>query len=349
MCELGSTPPKTFCIGFEDQSFSEVGHARAVARHLGTDHHEEIVTPDAAADLPMLAAHFDEPFADASAIPTYYLSRMTRQSVTVALSGDGGDEIFGGYRTYTALRAMEWLDRVPGWLRAPLLAGTAIVPESTSYDSLGRRLRRLRDIAAAGSTAGRYSALNDQWPIGERSDLLRSRGATQAMDWVRSRFDLVGGADPVSAAMWVDSTLYLPGDILVKVDRMSMLNSLEVRCPFLDADLVEYMAGLPVQFKVSGMTTKPLLKRLMAPKLPPGIAGRAKHGFGVPVGSWLRTDLRDLFADALLAPDALSRAWVDPKVLQSRWEQHLAGSRDNTSELWSALVLELWLRGNNGP
>lgn len=145
--------------------------------------------------------------------------------------------------------------------------------------------------------------------------------------------------------MWVDSTLYLPGDIPAKVDRMSMLNSLEVRCPLLDTDLVGYMATLPVSLKVRGMTTKVLLKRLMAPKLPKGIAHRPKQGFGVPVGHWLREDLRDLFADAVLSPDARTRAWLDAGTLRAHWTQHLGGARDNTNELWSALMLELWLRG----
>ena len=343
MCELSSAPPKTFCIGFEDQSFSEVEHARAVARHLGTDHHEEIVTARAAQDLPMLAAHFDEPFADASAVPTYYLSRMTRKAVTVALSGDGGDEVFGGYRTYTAMRAMQWLDYVPRWLRRVALYPTMLVPESTSFTSLGRRIRRVRDLAATVTSAQRYSALHNQWPVESRRALI---GAATSLgrDVVGDRFAEVGDVDAVRAAMWVDSTLYMPGDILVKVDRMSMLNSLEVRCPFLDAELIEYVAALPVGLKVRGMTTKYLLKRLAASKLPPGIVDRPKHGFGVPVGRWLREDLRDLFADALLGPDSRVRQWVDQTVLREHWMQHLSGRRDNTNELWSVLILELWLR-----
>ncbi len=343
MCEVGSAPPKTFCIGFEDQSFSEVGHARAVALHLGTEHHEEIVTPRAALDLPMIAAHFDEPFADSSALPTYYLARMARKSVTVALSGDGGDEVFGGYRTYPALRALEWLDEFPGWLRTPALAATAMVPESTAFDSPGRRLRRIRDLAQASGTSGRYSALNDQWPEASRRALLAG-GPAPGTDPVRERFDAMQGIDAPRAAMWVDSTLYLPGDILAKVDRMSMLNSLEVRSPLLDAELVGYMAMLPANLKVRGLKTKVLLKRLMAAKLPAGITHRPKHGFGVPAGRWLREDLRDLFADALLSPDSRTRGWVDQGVLRSHWQQHLEGTRDNTNQLWSILVLELWLR-----
>jgi asparagine synthase (glutamine-hydrolysing) len=219
-----------------------------------------------------------------------------------------------------------------------------LVPESTGYASLGRRLRRIRDLAAAAGPADRFSALNDYWPAESRARLFRP-GGTLGRDLVRERFAAAGDVDPVRAAMWVDSTLYLPGDILAKVDRMSMLNSLEVRCPLLDTELVDYMATLPVSLKVRGMTTKVLLKRMMAAKLPRGIADRPKHGFGVPVGRWLREDLRDLFADAVLSPDARTREWLDPATLDAHWKQHQDGIRDNTNQLWSVLMLELWARG----
>lgn len=346
MCEQGQQPPKTFAIGFEDQSFSELEHARSVARHLGTEHEEEIVNPNVAAELPDLVAHFDEPFSDASAIPTHLLCRMTRRHVTVALSGDGGDEIFGGYLSYPAMRSIGRLKRVPHWLRSPAMGLTRMVPETTSYTSLGRRFRRLREMAATPSRAAAYGTLHYQWTTAQRRALLlNGEGGTSPEALLDARFGAVDGLDDVPATMWVDAGLYMPGDILVKVDRMSMYHSLEVRCPLLDQELVAFAATLPLNLKLRGLTTKYLLKKLVAHRLPPEIVKRQKHGFGVPVGRWLREDLRELFQDSVLAADSRACLHVSREIVARVWAEHLAGTLDNTNPLWNVLVLELWLRG----
>jgi asparagine synthase (glutamine-hydrolysing) len=345
MSEQMTAPVKTFAIGFEDASFSELTYARRVADHLKTDHHEFIVRPQVADLLPQIVSQFDEPFADASAIPTYYLCKLAREQVTVALSGDGGDEIFGGYLTYPALRAVQQYQRLPGLLRHGLeRAVRTLVPETTSYTSLGRRLRRLAEAARHGSLLKAHASLMSLWGEDAKAALNYRYAEATNGDCLSQAFADAGEISPVNRLLYVDTVTYLPNDILVKTDRMSMMVSLELRCPLLDHEVVELMANVPYHFKVRGSQTKYLLKRLMRHRLPQEIIHRPKHGFGVPVGAWLRRELRDITHDLLLGSTARSRQLFDYGTIEKVLAEHETGRRDLTNELWALVCLELWFR-----
>jgi asparagine synthase (glutamine-hydrolysing) len=345
MSEQMTAPVKTFAIGFEDASFSELEHARKVAEHLKTDHHEFVVRPDVADVLPDIIRHFDEPFADASAIPTYYVCKIAREHVTVALSGDAGDEVFGGYLTYPATQVLERYRRVPKLLRQGFeWAARSLVPETTRYDSLGRRLRRLSETAQK-SPEEAHASLMSLWGEELKSTLKYRHSQPTARDFFFGAFAQANGISFLNTLLYVDAVTYLPNDILVKTDRMSMKVSLELRCPLMDQEVVELMARVPAHFKVRGTQTKYLLKRLMESRLPSDIIHRPKHGFGVPVGSWLRNELRDMLRDLMLSPAAHSRQLFDGSAIERILLDHETERRDCTNELWALVCLELWLRG----
>ena len=345
---------RTFTIGFEEQAFNEADFARAVASHLGTEHHERVVTPTEARDvIPRLPSMYDEPFADQSQIPTYLVSRFAREQVTVALSGDGGDELFGGYQRYfTTGRLWSKLRRVPAPVRGAAGASLGRLPPSV-WDRIGaasgRRLpphfgmkvrKSLLTAAGARDLDQLFGTFLDEW-TGEANPVLGAEGA-QAL----CPFDLDLGAEAPDALrmMYCDALSYLPDDILCKVDRASMAVSLEVHVPYLDHRVAELAARLPVGMKIRGGTGKRILRRLLEREVPSQLFERPKAGFGIPVGQWIKGPLRD-WAEELLDPATMSaQGWLDPEPVRRRWNDHLAGKRDSAQALWGILMFQAWLR-----
>jgi asparagine synthase (glutamine-hydrolysing) len=347
MAQLSSQPVKTFSIGFEEAAFNELHHARRIAERWGTDHHEFVVRADALEVLPTLVRHYGEPFADSSAIPTFYVCRATSQEVTVALNGDGGDESFGGYERHRANHVAEQLGRIPGSRHAASALARAL-PDSANRRSLTRRARRFLAVAHQ-PMASRYRRWVGYFG-GQDKDLLYTDkfravlGEEEPDSWMEALCRQTAGMPAADAAMSVDVQSYLPYDLLVKVDITSMANSLEARSPFLDHQLMEFVARLPVDLKVRGSDAKYLLKRSFADLLPPENVRRPKMGFGVPVGDWFRGPLRDLLVDSLLSSTSTARGYFRPEALRCLVDEHLERRNDHTAQLWNLVMLEAWHR-----
>ncbi|MEV7361089.1 asparagine synthase (glutamine-hydrolyzing) [Streptomyces sp. NPDC059687] len=346
MARISTEPVKTFSIGFEDTRFDERAHARAVAHQYGTDHHEFVVEASALDILPTLAWYFDEPFADSSAIPSFYVAQLSRRHVTVALNGDGGDESFGGYTRYVHLARMEPFrvhkaaqPAVRHLGRALLAAG----PAGSYRRKAGMALTML------GETGQRRYARMMSYFLPEQKQALytdRLRQATSGIDsyeLLEQAFRTSRADGRINQLMDVDVNTYLPGDLLVKVDITTMANSLEARSPFLDHHLMEWAARLPAELKVRGRTTKYLLKRALRDWLPHDVLHRPKQGFGVPLAHWLRTDLKDLAWDVLTDRTAMDRGFFRPQAVRTLLEEHAAGE-NHTRELWALMQFELWHR-----
>jgi len=348
MSEVSSTPVKTFSIGFEEQDFSELHHARRVAEHVGADHHEFIVRAEAMEVLPTLVEHYGEPYADSSAIPTYYVARETRRHVTVALNGDGGDECFAGYERYAAMKlAGKYRRSVPGLLREGLIKqAVGLYPTSETRRSRARDLKRFLD-AASLPTVERYMRWISVLDVAAKDDLYtenfrREMGEQESAAFIAPWFARANGAGLVDAALLADTMTYLPNDLLVKVDIASMAVSLEARSPFLDHHMIEFAASLPENLKLRGLTTKYLLKRVLAKLLPAENLSRRKMGFGVPIGHWLRGEMQPFLRETLLSEKALGRGFFRPAAVTRMVELHTRGERDYAHQLWTLLMLELW-------
>jgi asparagine synthase (glutamine-hydrolysing) len=348
-CAQADGPTQTFSIGFEDKRYDERRYAARVATHLGTTHREFIVRPNAAADLPMLAAVYGEPFADSSALPTHYLARETSAHVTVALSGDGGDELFGGYDRYRAMRQDARIRKMPLWLRHTLAVRIGEhLPSSHPKTHMARIKRFLQTIdLEAGPRYASYLRVFDPATI---ALLLREPAVDMHyVDYIESSLDAwMGGRDAVEAAMAVDRTTYLPNDLLTKVDHASMLHALEVRSPFMDPDLVTFAAGLTTPELLEG-GPKRLLREAFAKFLPEWVFTRQKMGFAVPIGEWFRTDseLAALLNDSLFAADSFAATHFNTKVVRHLLDEHLSGRADHTARLYALLMLELWWDDNH--
>jgi len=346
MAGMSGSPVKTYSIGFSEAAYNELPHARRVAERFGTDHHEVVVKPDAASLLPMLVRHFGEPFADSSAIPTYYVSQVARRGVTVALNGDGGDESFAGYERYVGALLADRIARVPG-SAATMRAISSILPSGTGQKSRIRTAARF--LAVAGQPLpSRYRRWQGYFDDDARSrlygDAMRPYVDAIRPDWFDRLFDDIEGLSAVDQAMSVDVRSYLPSDLLVKVDITSMACSLEARSPLLDHRVMELAARLPVAYKLRGRRTKHLLLKAFEDLLPPENVNRRKMGFGVPVGEWFRGPMTGLLRDALLGEEARSRGIARPSEVERLVDDHLARRGDHTPLLWSLLVLELWFR-----
>jgi asparagine synthase (glutamine-hydrolysing) len=350
MAEASSRPVKTFSIGFDEPAYDELDAARLVARHVGADHHEFVVRPDALAIADRIVAHFDEPFGDPSAIPTWYVSELARRHVTVVLSGDGGDELFAGYDRYVPHQQVARFDAwpLPG---KRTLAGLAA--RSLPHGARGQRF--LRHVAR--DPHDRYIETVSFFGSEDRRALVGPRLASVAHDppedLLRARFAELRHLPLVSRMMRVDFATYLPEDVLTKVDRMSMAHSIESRVPLLDHPLVEFALRLPLTFKLRGSERKYLLKRAAARVLPDAVLQRRKQGFGVPLSVWFRGDerqgraasrLRDAFQDVLLSPRARQRGYFDAREVQRLLDEHVAGRRDHDFRLWQLFMFELWHR-----
>lgn len=347
MAEVGEGPVRTFTIGFDEGEFNERSYARAVARHLGTDHTEYVVRPDAAEVLPTLVRHYGEPYGDHSALPTYYVAREARRAVTVALNGDGGDECFAGYERYMAHLAAEWYRRLPSWGRRLSERAVAAFPGQSRSGSL-RRLSRYLPVASR-PWRERHVRWTTAFTPSAKAALYSPRfaaelGGVDGQRWLDPLFEAADVLDLLDAALYVDTQSYLPYDLLVKMDIASMANSLEVRSPFLDPAVMEFCARLPRGLKLRGMTQKFLLKRLLARRLPSQILKRRKMGFGVPVGRWFRGELQPLLRETLLAQTARRRDLFRMAQVAELVAGHTSGRRDSTAQLWLLLMLELWFQ-----
>ncbi len=350
MAAASSRPVVTTTISFADGAFDEAPHARTVAHALGTDHTELRVEPKAAEILPTLAWHLDEPFADSSALPSYYVARAARQRVTVALSGDGGDEIFAGYEWRYGLNLTEGRARraIPGPLRRGILGPLAAIwPKA---DRLPRPLRWkffLRNLSLEPEQA--YFHDMSLFTPADKAALLepdfrRSLGGYDPFPTFRRHFDRVRGLDPLNRLLYVDLKTWLPNDILVKMDRMAMANSLEVRSPLLDHTVIEFAAGLPPDLKYRRGTSKYLLKRLAERRIPASAIHRPKMGFSIPLAAWLRGELKATAEDLLLSERALGRRYFRPDQVRAMWSRHQTGRRNHSHHLWALMMLELWQR-----
>jgi asparagine synthase (glutamine-hydrolysing) len=334
---------RTFSIGFEDPSFDESRHSRTVAQHLGTDHHERVFSAATVYELlPEVATWLDEPFGDASILPTHLLSRFARTEVTVALGGDGADELLAGYPTFAAERAADLYARLPAPARA--LAGAAVGRLPVDHGNISFDFRLKQFLRGAGAPA----ALAHQRWLGsfsgpEIARLLAGGGTLDVEAEHLGRAALLAPAgDPLTRALALYQDTYLPEDILTKVDRASMACSLEVRAPFLDAALVDALAALPSSFKYGRGQTKRLLKAAASPYLPPAILSRPKKGFGIPVARWLRGPLSGLL-DRLLGRERLERQGLfRPDEVALRIHEHRQGIRDHRKPLWTLLMFQLW-------
>ncbi len=337
-----SGPIKTFSIGFAEPTYDESAHAAVVARHFGTDHRQLIVRPDAVALLDRLVWHYNEPFADSSALPSMALCQHARSEVTVALNGDGGDEAFVGYERYLALSAAGQLDGLPLSVRKGLARFAGLLPagapKTRSY-----RARRFAQVLAL-SPLDRYVSWTSVFSTEMRSTLTRGRLDTSSERLLASLWAEADGEGAVEAAVRSDVLLYLPEDLLVKMDIASMSQSLEVRSPFLDHEIVEFAASLPLRLKLKGQTLKSLLRRAFQGELPASILERPKMGFGVPIDRWFRTDLRELTRDVLLDATATGRGYFDPGEVRRYLDEHDSGRRHHHHRLWALLMFELWHR-----
>lgn len=349
MRELTGQPVKTFSIGFPIPEYDETTYARQVAQQFGTEHHEFRVEPDSVEVLKTLAWHYDEPFADSSAIPTYYVSKLTREHVTVALTGDGGDELFAGYLRYRAVDLGARYDRLPRPLRNLLTSRIwDLLPAPPRQRSLLRRLARWR-ASLSKSPGRRYVDWVGIFEEQERANLYTDDFLAMLPDRDPAQFLLHAlarsrGRDAITQASLADLVTYLPCDLMVKVDTASMANSLECRAPFLDHRLVELAAGMPIELKYRRLRGKRILLETFGDLLPPSVRQRGKMGFGVPLDHWFRHELRDFAHDILLDPLAQSRGYFRPEAIRNLLDEHMSGRFDRSHRLWTLLFFEMWHR-----
>ncbi len=349
MAQESSGPVKTFSIGFEEQDFSELKYAKRVAEHVGAEYNEFIVRPNALEILPTLVEHYGEPYADSSAIPTYYVAKETRKHVTVALNGDGGDESFAGYERYAAMKAAETYRRLPGFLRRSLLEKPIeFLPASELKRSRLRDAKRFLRAARLPTTE-RYFRWMSTFDRDAKHKLYTagfssSIRSADPFEFVNRWFARSNGSGNLDSNLLADQMTYLPNDLLVKVDIATMANSLEARSPFLDHRLIEFAASIPESLKMRRFETKSLLKKVAARLVPADVVYRRKMGFGVPVGNWFRGEMRPFVRELLLAEKAMNRGIARPEVIRRYVDDHTDGKRDHAFQIWTLLMLELWFQ-----
>lgn len=346
---MGDEAVKTASIGFSEKKFDELVYARMVAEQYGTEHTEFLVQADALEVLEKIVWHLDEPFADASAIPTYYVSQMARKKVTVAVSGDGGDENFAGYinRYYMTKKEAEIRDRLPVFLRENLLA-----PLARFYPKIDRLPRPLRLKNFLHSLAGSFEesyfrAMSFYFLPEMKTRLYRPGLAAETKDF--DAFEVLGkhfrqnrNPDTVTRAQYADIKTYMTEDILVKVDRMSMAHSLEVRSPILDHKLMEFAGRLPSDLKLKGRQSKYIFKKMNEKRLPADILYRKKQGFSIPLAAWMRGELKDFAADTLFSSDSCLSDYFHTGYIKTLWEKHQRGLQDYAAPLWGLMMFGLW-------
>ena len=344
MARASSKPVKTFSIAFAHDDFNEARYARLVAERFGTEHHELVVEPNILETVETLTRSIEEPFGDSSMLPTYYVSCMARKHVTVALSGDGGDEIFAGYDRYAINRRRDVLGGLPEWAGSfyrermyPLLPKTMRGRRLSYSASLPWRERYVDSVAFLPLFERDTPLLSDDF-----REVLRKGNPERVM---YEAFDRAPAKDPIDKLLYLDTKTYLVGDILTKVDRMSMATSLEVRVPILDHVFVEWATGLPAEWKLRGKQQKYILRKLAERVgVPHEALHRPKQGFAMPLVHWIRHELKDLITSALLEPRTLQRGYFNPKGVQRLFDEHFSGRRDHSAGIWRLLMLELWHR-----
>jgi asparagine synthase (glutamine-hydrolysing) len=350
MREVSNGPIRTFTVGYGagSESFNELVYARVVAERFGTDHHEEIVTPKAVELLPRIIQSFDEPFADSSAIPNYLISQVARRSVTVALAGHGGDELFGGYPRYRGQRVGAGYSRLPVGLRRGLEWVSRWVPESSQSGNWPGRVRRFLEAGALPPDA-RYlrwvTFLPPEWEYEALTPAFHAQvGSVKPVEKYCRLYRYWDSLDPVEQAMALDIQTYLPDDLLALGDRMSMAHSLEMRVPFCDHALAQFAVGLPAEVRMRGGKLKTLLKQTLRHLLPVEILKRSKQGFMVPIGHWINRDLRPMVRELLSEQSVSQRGVVRYSYVRWLLEEHESGRRNLTDQIYALLVLEMWLR-----
>ncbi|WP_017444353.1 asparagine synthase (glutamine-hydrolyzing) [Gayadomonas joobiniege] len=350
MAEQSPTPVTTCSIGFDVQAFNETEFAKAVAEAKKTDHHEFFVNQQVADSLADIVGYFDEPFADPSLVPTYYVSQLARQKVTVALSGDGGDEIFAGYEKY-AIDAKEnqIRNQLPKWFNqhiagklAKLVAATPVLKQTTTGRKAVTLLKTLASDPATGFYHSNAFITDEVWQTLVKPDRADELAGYHPSQITTDKYHQANADDHLSKILYTDIKTFLPGGILTKVDRMSMANSLEVRAPLLDYQVVEYAVSLPSHQKLKDGDKKHILKNILKPLLPSEILTRKKMGFSVPLAQWLREDLKNLAEDKILKNNPALTSYFRQQGLALLWRQHQAGTHDHSSVLWSLLMFQMW-------
>ncbi len=345
MARVSSGPVKTFSIGFQAEAFNEAEYARLVAEKFGTDHHELILDPNLEETLSFLTTMLEEPFGDSSMLPTYYVSRMAREHVTVALSGDGGDELFAGYDRYLVALDRQKYDRIPAWLgrvyrdRLHHRLPGAMYGKNLAWNaSLTPRDRYIDDVSYLPALHRERGLFSDEF-------LEQARTLPNPLEQSQHYYDDAPAKDPLSRLLYLDTKTYLTGDILTKVDRMSMATSLEVRVPMLDHEFVGWVASLPIDLKMRTGSRKFILKKLGERLgIPSALLHRRKQGFQLPLVDWMRDSMKDQFLRVLLEPRTLQRGYFKPQAVRDLVDEHTRGRRNRSGILWRMLVLELWHR-----
>ena len=349
MAKLSGRPVKTFSIGFEEKDFDELGYAKLVSKHFSTDHHEFIVKPNAIEILPKLVWYYNEPFADASAIPTYYVAKMTKDFVKVVLTGDAGDENFAGYPRYLRSKWVALFTKIPEKLRKELMP--ALVRRFSSLHWKEKTLNRLADFMELLShdQARNYAEQIKIFNAKEKNDIYTKEMAhyvakVDSLDFLSEKYEEIETDDLLDKLLYLDINSYLPEDLLVKMDIATMANSLEARVPFLDHKLMEVVAGIPSHFKLKGSISKFILKKTFSDFLPEAVLKRKKMGFGVPISRWIKNELRDYVYEVLLDRKTLNRGYFKKEGIERLLEEHIASRYDHSAKIWALLFLEIWFR-----
>jgi asparagine synthase (glutamine-hydrolysing) len=338
MAKLMTEKVQTYSIGFHSPQFNEAHHAKQVANYLGTNHHEEILSPDPALVVEEISHVLDQPFADSSIVPTYLLAKFARENLIVALGGDGGDEVFGGYDRYLAAPVMQKLNPLLGIARSPLkIAGQQSFGNARKINRVGSQL------SPKASLAARYSSILSLAQPTDLSTLLNPSFQTNAAEVTKLNQFEDGKLSSFDRMIRSDLCSYLPGDLLVKVDIATMANSLELRSPLLDVNVIEWGVSLPRKYKIKGFETKHILKDVARSLVPANLIDRPKMGFGIPRAEWLRTEMKELVIDTLTDTTASQRGWLDPVQVKKVLDIHMSG-QDKDNLIWPMLMLELWAR-----
>ena len=347
MAEQSAEPVRTFSIGFDHPGFDELPYARRIAKQFGTIHEEFQVRADAVEIVPKIVRHYGEPFADSSAIPSFYLSELTRRHVTVALNGDGGDESFGGYTRYVANALAGRLDLMPGALRRAVAHVGAQLPAGGQVGSLKNKARRFAGTLALDGPA-RYASYVSWFDLAQRRELYTSafaaRAGLAAEQVIAASWTGASGETVVDKMLEVDVETYLVGDLIAKIDVATMAHGLEARSPFLDHELMQLAASIPASLKIRGSEKKWILREALRAWLPDDILDRPKQGFSVPLSTWLRTDLRSWAREVLLDRETLDRGYFEPRAVTRLLDRHAAGADGDDKRIWALLMLELWHR-----
>ena len=344
MSQILESRVKTFSIGFNEDSFDELKYARIAAKHFNTEHHEFVVTPDLVETIDELVWHFDEPFSDPSALPTFMVSKMARDFVTVVLSGDGGDELFAGYTRYVTDKKRSGLSSLPTGIRRGLLKPLSeVLPHGARgknylYNASLEAVERYIDSVSHFGNLGKKALYSKLF-------LKNQNGSFGAGEEVFNQIaNRISTGNPIDNLLYLDSKTYLPSDILTKVDRMSMAASLEARVPLLDHKLIDFVMQIPSELKLKGLETKYIFRKAVRGLVPDEILDRPKQGFGVPIGDWINLQLRDRIHQTLKEKKTLERGYFDVKYIETLLDEHSKKRRDHSYSLWLLFMLELWHR-----